>query len=258
MTGRRVKKLNQIIVLSAFSIFYTAASAANFCVAEGFNSNKLWEVVKKYCVETKTPDHVQCLTENKNFVVFKSNQIPPHYLLIPTLTVTGIESPEMWRSGYPAYFSEAWRQRYIAAAQFGNKPEQVGIAINSACNRSQNQLHVHMNCIKPSVTQELENIKWKINEKKWIKIKINSQQNYYAKRMPGADIPNNLMQDFLKSYPSAAHHPDRQSFFATSMHYGSLGERAVVLRSEYRKTNPSRYPGHAEDLLTSCAPVSDK
>ena len=223
---------------------WAAAEQPAQCQAHGAYANKLWQVVQQACLDAQV-DSSMCVLQGHS-IVFKTNQTPPHYLLIPSTPLSGIEAPALWNSAYPAYFSEAWRLRYLAGARLGTRPAaQIGIALNSACNRTQNQLHVHMNCIKPSVLTELHAKQGQI-QTQWRDIVIN-QQPYRAKRMPGADIPNDLLSDIAQTDPDAARHPDQQTLFAALLR----DEYAVVLWGRYQAGN-DRANGHAEDLLSDC------
>lgn len=76
-----------------------------------------------------------------------------HFLLIPTQTITGIESPALVEPGAPAYFSAAWAAHDRLAAVVGHAvPRQlIGLAVNPARARSQDQLHIHIECLRPEV-----------------------------------------------------------------------------------------------------------
>jgi CDP-diacylglycerol pyrophosphatase len=77
-----------------------------------------------------------------------------HYLLIPTARRIGVESPELLRDDEPDYFADAWaaRDRVIAASGRSDvRPDELGLAINSRWGRSQDQLHIHIDFVRPEV-----------------------------------------------------------------------------------------------------------
>jgi CDP-diacylglycerol pyrophosphatase len=72
--------------------------------------------------------------------------------------VTGIESTYLLEPGAPNYFADAWRERgYVERAVRRTLPRSaISLAINSAKGRSQNQLHIHIDCIRPDVHEVLQ------------------------------------------------------------------------------------------------------
>jgi CDP-diacylglycerol pyrophosphatase len=91
------------------------------------------------------------------YVILKDIRGRTQHLLIPTDRVTGIESPYLLTSGAPNYFGYAWDERgYVERAAGRALPRSaISLAINSAKTRSQNQLHIHMDCIRTDVHQLL-------------------------------------------------------------------------------------------------------
>ncbi len=53
----------------------------------------------------------------------------------------------------PNYFALAWAQQARVGAGYGVAlpPDDLSLAINSSKGRSQNQLHIHLDCIRPDV-----------------------------------------------------------------------------------------------------------
>jgi CDP-diacylglycerol pyrophosphatase len=81
---------------------------------------------------------------------------PTHYLLIPTARRIGVESPELVRASEPDYFADAWEaRRYTlgAAGLAAAASDEIGLALNSRWARSQDQLHIHIDLVRPEVTQ---------------------------------------------------------------------------------------------------------
>jgi CDP-diacylglycerol pyrophosphatase len=78
-------------------------------------------------------------------------------LAIPTARVTGIEDPQVLAPGAPDYFGYAWKERTALEAIL-KKPlprEDIGVSINSMYARSQDQLHLHIDCMDKSVVSAL-------------------------------------------------------------------------------------------------------
>jgi CDP-diacylglycerol pyrophosphatase len=55
------------------------------------------------------------------------------------------------------YFSEAWQARGLVEKALGRPlaPDMLSLAINSQPSRSQNQLHIHIDCIRRDVRDQL-------------------------------------------------------------------------------------------------------
>jgi CDP-diacylglycerol pyrophosphatase len=91
------------------------------------------------------------------YAILKDIRGQTQYLLIPTDRVTGIESASLLAPGAPNYFAYAWDERgYVERAAGRALPRSaISLAINSAKARSQNQLHIHIDCIRPDVREAL-------------------------------------------------------------------------------------------------------
>jgi CDP-diacylglycerol pyrophosphatase len=78
---------------------------------------------------------------------------PQAYLLIPSIKVTGIDDKRIFAAPYVNLWANAWDQseRYPGWGE-----RRIGMAINSAHARTQDQLHVHISCIDPKVAQVLD------------------------------------------------------------------------------------------------------
>lgn len=80
-----------------------------------------------------------------------------HVLTVATNRISGIESPELALPDAPNYWQPAWRARRLLAYGLSRRLDrtEVGLAINSAHGRSQDQLHIHTACIRRDVAEIL-------------------------------------------------------------------------------------------------------
>jgi CDP-diacylglycerol pyrophosphatase len=87
------------------------------------------------------------------YVVLKDIDGATQFLAIPTAKVTGIEDQAVLVPAGPNYFADAWHARGMVDQRVGRTlpREAIGLAINSAYGRSQNQLHIHIDCLRPDV-----------------------------------------------------------------------------------------------------------
>ena len=78
-------------------------------------------------------------------------------LAIPTRRITGIEDPQMLEPDAPKVFSAAWNAKALVEARLQHPlpREEIAIAINSKWARSQDQLHLHIDCVANGVADAL-------------------------------------------------------------------------------------------------------
>ena len=74
-------------------------------------------------------------------------------IVVPTTPISGIESPALLRENAPNYWEAAWEaRRFVEEGARRQLPrDKIGMAINSAVSRSQDQLHIHVACVAPAV-----------------------------------------------------------------------------------------------------------
>ncbi|MBV9079263.1 MAG: CDP-diacylglycerol diphosphatase [Methylobacteriaceae bacterium] len=80
-----------------------------------------------------------------------------HIVLVPTARIAGIESPEVLADAAGAFWREALAaRRFVVEGSRGRVPlRAVALAINSAETRSQDQLHIHAECLHPRELAQL-------------------------------------------------------------------------------------------------------
>jgi CDP-diacylglycerol pyrophosphatase len=126
----------------------------------------LWKIVHDECVpdQRMNSDPAPCALvdqregDAKGYAVLKDIVGATQYLLIPTARVPGIESALLLAPDAPNYFADAWRERgFTERAEGFPLPRQaISLAINSAFGRSQNQLHIHIDCIRADIAAALQ------------------------------------------------------------------------------------------------------
>ena len=142
----------------------TLLSLAPF-TADAADPSALWKIVSGKCVphEQTERDPAPCsevdLSDgvNKGFVVLKDLNGVAQFLLIPTARISGIEDPEILDPDATNYWDKAWRARYFVEERVHTSlpRDAVALAINSSVGRSQDQLHIHIDCIRPDVRAAL-------------------------------------------------------------------------------------------------------
>jgi CDP-diacylglycerol pyrophosphatase len=111
-------------------------------------------------------------------------------LAIPTRRITGIEDPQMLAHNAPKVFAAAWSAKTLVEARLGRSlpREAVGLAINSKWARSQDQLHVHVDCIAIPAMKALAEYASAFDGQ-WRAMTVPLQGRvYFARRVDSADL----------------------------------------------------------------------
>jgi CDP-diacylglycerol pyrophosphatase len=131
------------------------------CRSSTADPNALWHIVGEQCVLDEQQNHSPkpCADVDLagGYAVLKDIVGDTQFLLIPTTRVTGIESPEILAPGAPNYWEAAWQaRRYVNERAHRDLPrDDISLAINAADRRSQNQLHIHVDCVRLDVQAAL-------------------------------------------------------------------------------------------------------
>lgn len=139
--------------------------AAGCSALAAADPNALWQIVSIDCVPAaRTTGKTGICTSVDlagHYAILKDRSGASQHLLIPTDRISGIESPRVLAPDSPNYWADAWDARSfveasLKAAKRGTvTDDRLGIEINSAFRRSQEQLHIHIDCMRPEVTDAL-------------------------------------------------------------------------------------------------------
>jgi CDP-diacylglycerol pyrophosphatase len=133
--------------------------------AHAADPSALWKIVNGRCVphEEADRDPSPCAEVDiaagvdKGYVVLKDINGVTQFLLIPTARISGIEDSAILRPDAPNYWSAAWNARHFVGERVPTAlpRDAIALAINSPSGRSQDQLHIHIDCIRPDVRDAL-------------------------------------------------------------------------------------------------------
>jgi CDP-diacylglycerol pyrophosphatase len=176
---------------------------------------------------------------------------------LPTQRISGIESPELLSSDAPNYWQAAWQsRRYVSAHLHRKLPrDDVGLAVNSAPDRSQDQLHVHVDCLQPSVTSQVDSHVEAIGNT-WQQLGFSlAGRRYFARRIEAPNLrginPFHLLADLVKSNGGAM---SRETLVVIGVTFGDHHDGFVLLADS--ADPPRGNPGDGESLLDhTCALV---
>ena len=178
-----------------------AGAAAMLCLASSpalADRNALWNIVHNKCVphvaagQGPSPcDFVDISAgEDKGVAMLKDLVGVAQYLAIPTKKLSGIEEAFLLTPEAPNYFAEAWAERGLLDAKLGvSLPrEAVSLAINSEYARSQDQLHLHIDCLRPDVMATLRADAKTFDDTWRPMVEPLNGRIYFARRLLSADL----------------------------------------------------------------------
>jgi len=178
--------------------WFAAALAASFtafalpaCAAD---PDALWDIVGGQCAPNQQAKHdpAPCVSVDLagGYAVLKDESGATQVLVIPTTRITGIESPALLEPASPNYWADAWQARHDVET-FAHREiprEDLALAVNSIYGRSQDQLHIHVDCIRPDVRDALDTAMDRIGPK-WAPLDVSlAGHRYRAMRLSGEDL----------------------------------------------------------------------
>ncbi|SFK10802.1 CDP-diacylglycerol diphosphatase [Methylocapsa palsarum] len=184
------------ILRAAAAIVFAAIAVEGIGYAG--DRDALWTMVHDLCVRDKKATGLAfpCSEvdlsggEDAGFAIFRDIRSRSHLLLIPTRRLSGVEDPLVGTGGLPNYWADAWNARTRIALDGGKDlpRETFGMAINSSVTRSQDQLHIHVDCVRPDVSDKLSRHARAITAQ-WSVLPVRlAGQVYKARRLDGEEL----------------------------------------------------------------------
>jgi CDP-diacylglycerol pyrophosphatase len=188
-------KLGMRSVVAAAGLF--TAYFVHAAVAQA-DSNALWNIVHGQCVpnEQQHGDPKPCAEVDLKsgpgggFAVLKDIRGATQFLLIPTQQIGGIESRALLAPHAANYFADAWQARRLVEKSLGHAMprDTLSLAINSELARSQNQLHIHIDCVRADIRDELRRERSEIG-RRWKPLPVLlAGHRYRAVRVTGTTL----------------------------------------------------------------------
>jgi CDP-diacylglycerol pyrophosphatase len=243
---RRAAAASAIVGLCAIVVAVRAAA----------DPNVLWSIVHGECVpnERAHGDPWRCAKvdlsagEAAGFAVLKDIKGATHYLLIPTKRIAGIESRALLAPGATNYFAAAWEERdRVAWRLLHPMPrETLSLAVNSVFGRSQNQLHIHIDCVRADVRDALWRVRSQIG-RHWAPLPVLlAGHRYRAMRLDGERLDRNPFKLLAHGVPGAAADMGRHTLVVAGLWYDDGGPGFVILDARADLAHGERASG--EDL----------
>jgi CDP-diacylglycerol pyrophosphatase len=218
----------------------------------------LWLIVHDSCVPNQLQSHdpKPCtkvdLDEGpeKGFAILKDIGGATQFLLIPTARISGIESRILQAPDVPNYFADAWEARtYVDEALHRALPrDDIGLAINSAASRSQDQLHIHVDCIQPGVREALREQEASIGNQ-WAPLDaLFSGHRYEAMWVAGERLgSNNPFRLLAEGFPGAAEEMGDWTLVVVGSSRANGAAGFVILADQINREGHDS--AHGEELL---------
>ncbi|MGD0188698.1 MAG: CDP-diacylglycerol diphosphatase [Roseiarcus sp.] len=214
----------------------------------------LWTIVHEQCVphfragEGPRPCESVDLSqgEDKGVALLKDLRGVAQYLAIPTRRVSGIEDPLVLAPDAPDVFAFAWAGRRALEARLGRAlpREAIGVSVNSQFVRSQDQLHLHVDCMDRDVMAALASYQDALDQQWRVMRAPLKGRRYWARRLDSADLtdaaPFRLLADGLEG---ARDHMGLETLIAVGASFA--GKPGFVLLADHAEMEGG---GHAEDL----------
>lgn len=221
-----------------------ACGQADLCGNPNDTSPELWRTAKScgQAHRSGKPIPPECHGTTDTYVVLRGGPSDHNFLLVPTRRVKGIECPYIWSASAPNYWLHAWEQAQPGGAGPVKYKAGIGLGINSAQARQQDQLHIHMAGILSDVQGQLgaaKNIT--ADPKKWadsivsVKGFEGGKANHrYYRVLHAATLDHNLFALLRDNVPAAKKDMSKQTIIVTKRAAGGF----YVLNSDPGLTGP--------------------
>jgi CDP-diacylglycerol pyrophosphatase len=204
--------------------------------AQAADPSALWRITNERCVphqrDGDDPKPCALVDLAAGYVILKDLIGATQFLLMPTARTDGIESPEILAPNAPNYWDEAWRARRFTEERAGKSlpREVISLAINSAYGRTQNQLHIHIDCVRRDVRDALASHRDTVG-RSWSNFPVAlADQPWRAIRVDGPDLgPVNPFRLLAEGDPAAAAEMAKHTLVVVGMTWEDNQPGFVVL-----------------------------
>jgi CDP-diacylglycerol pyrophosphatase len=192
------------------------AAALSSSPANGTDRLALREIVQNDCVADWLSRHdpspcVQVVLTDprgaQGYALLADRKGGAHFLLIPIQDIPGIESPLLAQAGAANYFALAWEARGLLAGRIGRPVPRgiVGLAVNPPRSRSQDQLHIHLECMSAPVVAALAGASGRLGGG-WTPLYVGGAR-FEARRLLGEHLEQNPFEILANDIPEAGRTP---------------------------------------------------
>jgi CDP-diacylglycerol pyrophosphatase len=144
-------------------------------------------------------------------------------ILSPTRETPGVEDPFLQSDAAPNYFAAAWGARSFLRTADGDPPprDQVVLAVNTRGARSQDQLHIHIGCLRPDARSFLDAAALRMPLDQWTRVgPLVPRQVWFGERVREADFARmNPFRIAAQNFVGAAQNPGRLMVMVTGARF---------------------------------------
>ncbi len=223
-----------ICLVATVALRTVAVAARNVMTKDGSSvadpRDALRQIVQEQCLvhwrDKKDPAPCERInvsssdTGDTGYAVLADRKGGAHYLLIPVKTMTGTDSVELLDPATPNYFSVAWTSRDVLEQFVGHPVPRaaVGLAANNAHSRTQDQFHIHIECLRQNVAESLHAVADHMGGT-WSPITLIGAP-YQALRVMGTDLgAANPFELLANQVPDARHRMGDYTFVVAGMDF---------------------------------------
>ena len=240
-----------ILVVSATAGADTAGRGLLWRVVQACMANHYVTGAAFPCLQVETAKGA-----SDGYVVLRAPLEDTHVILTPTVRTIGLEADRLRAADAPNYFQDAWDARHFVTDGLVRQParDDLAMAVNSRLGRSQDQLHIHVDCIRPVVKQSLRRHVASLRTQGWTQINVSPHApRYWALAVNQGDLAGvnvfGLVADGLKISPDRM---DDMTIVVAGIDAGRDGPGFVVLARQ--RASHGIDQAHGEALLNhSCA-----
>ncbi|HET6183477.1 MAG TPA: CDP-diacylglycerol diphosphatase [Acetobacteraceae bacterium] len=228
-----------------------ALAIALFPALARADANALWRIISEQCVPHQAdyawPSPCLAVRQDEGYVVLKDRVGATQLLVMPTARITGIEDPAILSPQAPNYFQFAWQTINIvrALADSALPDDALSLAVNSIFGRTQNQLHIHVDCLQPEVRQALLAHAAEVSPA-WAPFPVPlAGKPYLARSVDTLNRPGETPFELVAAgLPDARSHMDRMTILVAARP-ASLGPGFLIFAGQ---ASPPSNLGSAEEL----------
>lgn len=143
------------------------------------------------------------------YALIRSPGFDTEFLVTPLAPLDGIESPELQSDAATGLWASAWSARSNVAAALGRPLGRtaVALAVNAAGSRTQDHFHIHIDCVRQSVSNAVAAKADDISAR-WSRFPGKLQRdNYWVRTIAAPDLAGTNIAKLVAESPPAASNP---------------------------------------------------
>lgn len=246
--GRRLARLGSLAVLAALFVGLGAATLPR---------DILWHVEQTCVLDQRlTGSPFPCLAvqpepAEAGVAVLRAPFRRTHVVAMPLARISGIEAPELLAADAPNYLMAAWAARRFVQAD-ASRPlawADLGLAVNSQATRSQDQLHIHIECVRRGLKRQFAERLSQYPTDTWQPAGLVFQhQDYWARRVDKPSLAGLNVFAMAHDIPALAEDPALTILAVIGVTDPARGDGFLLLAG---RSDSTRGPAQStsEDLL---------